>query len=234
MIFKNIRSFDKDRGFIAVFDFNGTLIKGNTSFLFLYYLRGIFGLAVDLFNILFKLEDKTSNLFNKKLIIEKLIDNAIKRSSNSQKEYILKKKLPNILKRKLRPEALKRIEWHKKKGHRCLIISSSPKAFLIDISKYLNVELISTYCDDVLSVGKTSQLKLSSSNGSCLEKINLLEKYLGYLPNPEEIEVYGDNFLDKELLEYSRYPHFRSFDNKCVKYSDQNNVTSMVNIFGSM
>ncbi|MBI96769.1 hypothetical protein CL656_06460 [bacterium] len=222
------------REYIVVFDCDKTLIRGDSTLIFLFLSRGLFGLILDLIYILPKL---FKFIFEKDFstkLKETLINKAINSSTIAKRKKVLLKKLPIILKRLIKPAAMERLKWHKNKGHRILIISASPKPIISSLSSYFNVELIATECNDILKIKSKEKFVLKTPNCKGAEKVNRLRDYLGYMPEPKDLEVYGDSFGDKELLEASSYPHFRSFKNKPNKYKENNyesNIFIIVSIF---
>ena len=212
----------KEKKFIVAFDFDGTLIKGDSTFLFILCLRGILGLFCDFVILIPKLLKITFFSFDKKEIKQLIIQKALESTTYSKKKEILLEKLPKILKKRLRPEAIKRLNWHKKKGHTCFIVSASPEPIISSISKELGVEIISTRCNKILEESSEHKFKLTSPNCHGLEKVKRLEKRLGYIPLPKDLEVYGDSRGDKELLEASNFPHFQSFKKYPRKYKETN------------
>ena len=223
----------RDKNFIVAFDFDGTLIRGDSTILFLLNLRGIFGIFFDLLHLTPKLIKIIIFNFNKKEIKELIIQKAIKSTTIEKRRFILSEKLPYILKRRLRPEAIKRLHWHKEQGHKCFIISASPEPFIFPIAKELDIEIISTSCNEILKESSAYDFKLTSPNCNGPEKLIRLEKHLGYLPLPEELEAYGDSRGDRELLKASKFPHFRSFKKSPRKYIEINNIGLLITILAS-
>ena len=114
------------------------------------------------------------------------------------------------------------MDWHNNQGHRCLIVSSSPKPIILSLSKFLNMELIASECNDMKLVDSNNRFLLISPNCKGSEKLIRLVNYLGFTPKPIYLEVYGDSRGDKELLNSSNYPHYRSFKNKPKEYIERN------------
>jgi HAD superfamily phosphoserine phosphatase-like hydrolase len=213
--------------YIVVFDCDKTLIRGDSTLIFLLLLRGLFGLILDFINILpqlFKFIFET-DFFTK--FKEILINKAINSTTIEKRKKVLLKKLPIILERLIKPAAMERLKWHKNKGHRILIVSASLKPLIISLSNYLKVELISTECNDILKINSKEKFVLKTPNCKGEQKLIRLIDYLGYIPESNNLEVYGDSSGDKELLEASSYPHFCSFTNKPIKYKENNYESSI-------
>lgn len=213
--------------YIVVFDCDKTLIKGDSTLIFLFLLRGLFGLILDLSNILPQL---FKFIFERDFITkfkETLFNKAINSSTIEKRKKVLYKKLPIILKRLIKPAAMERLKWHKNKGHRILIVNASPKPIILSLASYFNVELIATECNDILKKNSNEKFVLKTPYCIGAEKLIRLRDYLGYIPDSKNLEVYGDSSGDKEILEASSYPHFRSFKNKPNKYKENNYESSI-------
>lgn len=114
----------------------------------------------------------------------------------------------------LRPEALKRLRWHQAHGHRVILCSASPRLLIQQLATSLHVELISTELE------RTNELwlpKLASANCKGPEKTRRLEELIGPLDNAD-IEAYGDSNGDRELLQAASIPHYRNFQPQPKKY----------------
>ena len=220
--------------YIVVFDCDKTLIRGDSTLIFLFLLRGLFGFILDL---IFILPNLIKFIFEKDFSCkfkETLINKAINSSSIEKREKVLLKEIPIVLKRLIKPEAMERLKWHKNKGHRILIVSASPKPIISNLANYFNVELIATECNDILKIKGKEKFVLKTPNCKGVEKLIRLRDHLGYMPESKDLEVYGDSSGDKELLEASSYPHFRSFKNKPNKYKENNyesNIFIIISIF---
>ena len=101
-------------------------------------------------------------------------------TSDFKIKKVLSDILPNALKKNLRPEAIKILDWHKNQGHRCLIVSSSPKPIILSLSKFLNMELIASECNDMKLVDSNNRFLLTSPNCKGSEKLIRLVNYLGF------------------------------------------------------
>ena len=84
------------------------------------------------------------------------------------------------------------------------------------------MELIASECNDMKLVDSNNRFLFTSPNCKGSEKLIRLINYLGFTPKPKYLEVYGDSRGDKELLNSSNYPHYRSFKNKTKEYIERN------------
>ena len=103
------------KSFIAVFNFDGTLIKGDSTLIFLFLLRGPFYLIMDFIGISHLLVLCFFGKKNQLYIKEKLINKALQSTSDLKIKEVLYIKLPLILKKNIREDAIERLNWHKNK-----------------------------------------------------------------------------------------------------------------------
>lgn len=202
---------------VVAFDCDGTLIRGDATRRFLLLLRGPIGLAFDLFILTPKLLVWRLGHCSTAQLKEALLNRALQAASPRRREAALRK-LTAILVAQLRPKAVARMRWHQQQGHRCLIVTASPEPFIAPLAHTLGVELIATGCSDLLQVGPTSPLRLTTPNCKGPEKLQRLEQLLGVRPLTDHLEAYGDSRGDRELLIASGRPHWRSFTDAPVAY----------------
>jgi len=196
---------------IAAFDFDGTLIRGDATRCCLLLLQGPFGLMRLMPKLLPHLVAWKLKRCSTGRMKESLLDVVLQATPRNHRQRVLEEQLPIQLRSQLRPEALKRLQWHRQQGDRCMIITASPEPFIRPLAKLLKIELIGTCCQDPLEVGPDNPFTLLSANCKGPEKLKRLELALGELPSPEKLEAYGDSAGDRELLQASGRPHYRSF-----------------------
>ncbi|MFM7548820.1 MAG: HAD-IB family phosphatase [Cyanobacteriota bacterium] len=204
---------------IAAFDCDGTLIRGDATRRFLLLLRGPLGLALDLCRLAPQLLAWLLRRCSTAQLKEAVLNRALQAAPLRRREAALRQ-LPAMLVAQLRPEAVARLRWHQQHGHRCLIVSASPEPLIAPLARHLGVELIATGCSDLLQVGPGRPLRLTTHNCKGPEKLRRLEQHLGALLTEEQLEAYGDSRGDRELLQASRLPHWRSFSDTPVAYRD--------------
>ena len=196
---------------IAAFDCDGTLIRGDATRCCLLLLQGPLGLLWLLPRLLPHLVAWQFKRCSTSRMKEILLDVVLQATPREHRQRVLEKQLPTRLRSQLRPKALKRLQWHRQQGDRCMIITASPEPFIRPLAELLKIELIGTCCQDPLEVGPGQPFRLLSANCKGPEKLNRLELALGELPCPEKLEAYGDSSGDRELLQASGRPHYRSF-----------------------
>jgi len=107
----------------------------------------------------------------------------------------------------LRPEAMQRLRWHQQRGDRVLLCSASPRLLLQPLADWLGVELI---CSELEQKQRQWRPQLASPNCKGPEKVRRIKEHLGPLEGIT-LEAYGDSKGDRELLQVSAIPHYRSF-----------------------
>ena len=107
-------------------------------------------------------------------------------------------------------EALNRLAWHQRMGHRCMVVSASPEFYLTPWAKGKGIEAVLATRLEVAEGVVTGRFNGANCWGQ--EKVRRLQEYVGDL-GPYEIWAYGDSRGDKELLAVATHPYFRPFDN---------------------
>lgn len=194
---------------IAVFDVDGTLLRGDCLWMAALRSRGfIWQCKTAIFClpwfILWQLRVVSTGYFKQHLIAAFGICEAL---NKAQVEDPLHNWLLPDLKRRLRPEALQRLRWHQARGDRVLLCSASPRPLLQPLADWLEVELL---CTELELFRGHWHSKLASPNCKGPEKVRRLREHLGPLEELH-IEAYGDSKGDRELLQAAAVPHYRSF-----------------------
>jgi HAD superfamily phosphoserine phosphatase-like hydrolase len=202
---------------IVAFDCDGTLIRGDATRSFLLMLRGPVGLLADCCQLAPQLIDLRLGRCSTAALKEAVLNQALQAAPMHRRQAALRQ-LPAILVAQLRPQAKVRLRWHQQQGHRCLIVTASPEPLIAPLAHTLGVELIGTGCSDLLQVGPSSPLRLTTPNCKGAEKVRRLEQHLGVHPPSDQLEAYGDSRGDRELLHASARPHWRSFTEAPVAY----------------
>lgn len=214
---------------IAAFDCDGTLIRGDATRCFLVLVRGPFGLVLDLCRLTPQLLAWRLGRCSTAQLKEAVLSHVLQEVPVRQRETALRQ-LPAILIAQLRSQAVARLRRHQEQGHRCLIVTASPEPLIASLAHHLGVELIATGCSDFLQVGPGSPLRLTTPNCKGPEKLRRLERHLGVLPSPQQLEAYGDSRGDRELLQASGHPHWRSFRSTAVAYPQANVARWLVSL----
>ncbi|MEB3333974.1 MAG: HAD-IB family phosphatase [Cyanobacteriota bacterium] len=193
---------------IAVFDVDGTLLRGDCLRMAARRSRGPLGLLCAGLALLpwlwsWRLRRvSTGDLKETTLALFRVCERVNREEAAGHSQWLL----PSLLTR-LRPVALERLRWHQRRGDRVLLCSASPRMLLQPLADWLGVELLATE----LRTGEGCwQPRLAGPNCKGPEKVRRLEAHLGELGD-QLLEAYGDSRGDRELLLAASLPHYRSF-----------------------
>ena len=193
---------------VAVFDVDGTLLRGDCLWLAARRSKSLKGQLLAVLACLpwligWQLRLVSTGRFKQKTIAAFGVCDAVNLAEGAGRaDWLL-----GELRAQLRPEALQRLRWHQQRGDRVLLCSASPRLLLQPLADWLGVELL---CTELEQAQGQWLPKLASPNCKGPEKVRRLEQHLG----PREglaIEAYGDSTGDRELLQVSALPHYRSF-----------------------
>jgi len=194
---------------VAAFDFDGTLTHHDTLVPFISFLNGP---AETMGSIVLALPNLFACLFNnryrqiaKEAILKTNISGMTDEALRKQGESFALGPLQN----KIRPEGLKKLQWHKQQGHRCILISANLDVYLEPWA--MNAGFHDLICSK-LEVDKNGKFtgKLIGLNCWGPEKSRRLLQLLGPKEN-YKLYVYGDSRGDRDLLELADYPFYRRF-----------------------
>jgi len=194
---------------IAFFDFDNTLVKGDSLFAFLkfYYRKKSVAFAFKMIAFLpcflaFKLKLMSRNNAKEKLFVlffkGESRDSFLNKAAKFANDWIPKN---------LKKEAMHRLKWHLEQNDEVVIVSASIEAYLAPFAKKENLKLIGSRLD-LSSETMSGKFLLPNCYGQ--EKVNrILEKYS--LEKYNSSFAYGDSRGDKEMLEIVKHPFYRSF-----------------------
>lgn len=191
---------------IAFFDFDGTITKKDSLFLFLKFLVGkqrfYQGLLCNIHYLLGYVLGWISNASAK----EKIVAYFLKGLSE---DFLLQKSqdfLP-ILEKIIRKDALFRICWHQNQGDRVVIVSATFLCYLLPLAQRLEVECIATELGFQNGVVTG---RFATPNCYGIEKVKRIKQQYN-LDDYRKIYAYGDSKGDKEMLEIATQRFYRFF-----------------------
>jgi len=194
------------RPVLAVFDFDGTLTYHDTFLRFLLYAAG--PLCWSFYLVI--LIPSAIRYFFSRLPRQDFKEKAATLFLKGKSEMEVKGLAEEFVQRKLpkhfRPDALKRLEWHRSQGHRCIVVSASPEIYLDIWGRGEGIEIIATKLELNGEGALTGRLEGLNCRGE--EKVRRLKERLGPLDS-FEIFAYGDSPGDHPLLEIADHPHYR-------------------------
>jgi len=192
---------------VAAFDFDGTLTRRETLLPFLLHTLGAAAVARHSLVLSPTLAGYGLGLIRNDVAKERVFIQCLRGMEidalREAGERFAVQALPGLL----RHEAMQRFEWHKRHGHRCVVISAS-------LELYLQPWAIKAGFDDVIATqletrndGRVTG-KLSGANCYGIEKVRRLETLLGERAG-YGLYAYGDSKGDKELLSFADHPYYR-------------------------
>lgn len=196
-----------DKPVVAAFDFDGTLTYRDSLLPFLLYVSGVPMFVRHMFASLPTLAGYAlgmiANDVAKQRLLTRFFAGAPIEQLRIKAEQFSALKLPALI----RPDALRRLAWHKQQGHRCVVISASLELYVRPWALQAGFEEVLASRLECLADGGVSG-KLLEGNCFGSEKVRRLEALLdgrsGYT-----LYAYGDSRGDKELLASADFPFYR-------------------------
>jgi HAD superfamily hydrolase (TIGR01490 family) len=192
---------------LALFDFDGTITKSDSLIKFIRFVVGdvkfFFGLIV-LSPILVAFKIKLVPNYKAKEIMITWFFKGMSHETflKVSSDYSL-----NEINRILRPKALKRIDWHKRQGHKVIVVSASSEFWLLPWCEDNGLDLIATKIE-VKNGCITGKFIGENCYGE--EKVNRLKEKFNF----EEVKYiygYGDSRGDKEMLSLANESYYKFF-----------------------
>jgi len=194
---------------VAVFDFDGTITYVDSFLPFLRHIAGFFGFWFGMVRLSpvmvmhaagvmknWQAKERFLGTFLKGRIIDELAEPCAE--FNRQRLQLL-----------INPIAMEKVEWHRREGHRLILLSASPELYLRHWTEANGFEkVLGTRLAE--AQGQISG-KIEGNNCHGVEKIDRLRDELGDL-SQYEIHSYGDSRSDKPLLNLVDHPGYRSFE----------------------
>lgn len=181
----------------AIFDVDYTIINGDSMFLMLFFAISKKPILILYIPII---------LVKVVLYFLKIIDvKSSKESIYLPLKYLTEKELEEfynkILLKKINPEVMKRLNYHKEQGCRILLVSASPEVYLQYFKKNSSIDAIIGTKLEIID-GKYTN-KINGENCKGIEKFNRIKEYL----NENNLEIdfnnsfgYSDSLTDKPML----------------------------------
>lgn len=192
---------------LALFDFDGTITKSDSFFRFIRFAVGDKKVAIGfvvLFPILvfYKLK-LIPNHKAKQMVLSYFFKGwDTQRFVAIANDYSL-----NHIDEIVRHQALERINWHKKSGHKVVVVSASMECWLEAWCKKMELDLIATRLD------RSSDLitgEFATPNCFGAEKVNRIRSKYD-LSSYTKIYAYGDSSGDKEMLKLADESYYKPF-----------------------
>lgn len=192
---------------VAAFDFDGTLTHRDTMFPFLLhvvgwgkFMRHVAMLAPTLTGYGLGL---IRNDIAKERVFTRFLSGMDIGVLQQKAMQFAEQKLPGMM----RAETMKRLDWHKQQGHRCVVISASLELYVQSWALKAGFDdVIATHLE-TLADGRITG-NLSGNNCFGIEKVRRLEALLGP-KSGYTLYAYGDSRGDRELLAAADHAYYR-------------------------
>jgi HAD superfamily hydrolase (TIGR01490 family) len=193
-----------EKSIVAAFDFDGTITYGDTLLSFLLFakpLKAPFLLAKIAPHLFLYTLGRLSRKEAKQLCLKAFF------SGMSYQEFqeIARRFSLEKIDKKVRPESLERIKWHKKSGHRLVLVSASIETYLIPWAEKMGFEKVLASKLEIID-GKVTG-NLLGKNCREKEKVFRLQEYLG----PKDrytLFAYGNSDGDHAMLAFADYSYY--------------------------
>lgn len=204
---------------IAAFDFDGTITTRDA---FVPFLERAFGrkrvrsiflqLAPEAVKVTFRLSNR--DIFKECLIRSLFLGESVDRLREVGRLHATE-----ILSW-VRPAARQRIDWHKNRGDRLVMVSASLNLYLEPVAQELGFDSLLCTRPSVNHLIFDGGLVGRNSRGP--EKVHLLSGLFGNLEK-YDLYAYGDTVGDREMLAVANHPFFRAFEHGGALFSAGSN-----------
>lgn len=202
------KTYTSENRTLALFDFDGTITHKDSMFAFIRFVKGrsrFFWGMVRLFPLL--LANRLGLIPNDKAK-EKMLAYFFKGMNYGEfKRYgekFCEEKLPQLLK----TAAIDKINWHRSKHHRIIVVSASIEEWIRPWTDAMGIELICTEME-VIDNRLTGRFSTPNCNGP--EKLKRIKQHLD-LNDYTMIYAYGDTKGDEAMLSIANKPLYQHFD----------------------
>ena len=201
-------STDKRSGVVALFDFDGTLTHCDSLMPFLRFAVGrarFWGGMIMLIPAMLGYGlGRIDRAVLKEVVLKRFIGNWTTDRLRDVVEIFTTTGLASLC----NDEALTRINWHHDQGHRIIIVSASPDAYLGPWAKIFPIEAVLATRIEIRNGIVSGRLDGKNCRGP--EKIARLTDYLGALDG-YELYAYGDSSGDREMLAIATHAYYQPF-----------------------
>jgi len=192
---------------VAAFDFDGTLTRRDTLWPFLLYTLGAAEFVRHALTLSPTLAAYALHLIRNDVAKQRVLVRCLGGMRLEALQQTGERYAADVLPGLQRDTAMRRLQWHRQQGHRCVVISAS-------LDLYVRPWAIRAGFDDVIATrleqfddGHVSG-RLSGGNCYGAEKRDRLESLLGDR-EAYTLYAYGDSRGDRELLRYADFAYYK-------------------------
>ena len=191
----------------AIFDFDGTITNRDTLLDFLVFSRGWPRVALGAMVLSPTLTLYALGVIDNTKAKEKVLIYFFSGMNAQVLEQIGREYAHTRIPRIIRPKAAERMQWHKREGHRVLIVTASPELWVKPWAESLGVEFVATRLEIV--AGKLTG-KIEGPNCYGAEKVKRVREAVD-LESLSYVYAYGNSNGDREMLGLADESFYRAF-----------------------
>jgi len=192
---------------VAAFDFDGTLTRRDTLLPFLLHVLGVAAVVRHALILSPTLAGYGLGMIRNDVAKERVFTQCLAGMHIDELQIeatqFAEHKLPGLI----RTEAIHRFGWHKKQGHRCVVISASLDFYVRPWAQKVGFDDVIASHLETQEDGRVTG-NLLGENCFGIEKVRRLEALLGPRSG-YTLYAYGDSRGDKELLSTADYAYYR-------------------------
>jgi phosphatidylglycerophosphatase C len=185
---------------LAVFDLDGTLLRGDSFLPFLVSYAWRRRRFWPLVTLPFHLALYVCKLSTDSRTKEKLLISFLRGESKTKVEEHARWFCASWVARRLRDTMVRKLQEHAQAGHRVILVSASPDAYVPAVARFLGIDEV--ICTRVGSQADWWDGQLISPNCKGQQKIEQLKAYLQQDSLPDGCYAYGDSRSDLPLLRW--------------------------------
>lgn len=200
---------ENDKPVVAAFDFDGTLTRRDTLQYFLLYTLGTMSFIRNTIVLFPTLLGYALGWIRNDIAKQRVFAQCLAGIKLEELQILGEKFAAEVLPGLLRKKAFDRFEWHRKQGHRCIVISASLDLYVRPWAMQIGFdEVIASHLETLEDGNITGNLL----GGNCFgpEKIRRLEALIGDR-SEYTLYAYGDSQGDRELLGVADFAFYRKF-----------------------
>ena len=192
---------------VAVFDFDGTIISGDSFLPFMRYVVGGWKYYCGMPFLLPWLGSYAFGVIDNRRIKEKVIGYFLKGKPARDIRELGESYAESFLHTKEKPKMMAKIDEHVKESHILLLASAS---LLVYLKPWAEINHFDGVCGAQLEVDGEERItgRICGNNGFGQEKLDAVTEWLAER-NPDKTYAYGDSQGDKELLDWADVKTFK-------------------------
>jgi phosphatidylglycerophosphatase C len=193
---------------VAVFDFDGTITRRDSTSVFCLAAVPPWRLGPALVRLSPRVAGFALGLVPRERIKESLLTALFGGADEAALRRRAATWAVHDLPRLVRPGAMARIRWHQSHGHRVVLVSAALELFLDPWARAVGIRDVLATRLEVREGRLTGRLEGANCYGD--EKVVRLRLLLGDLGDLE-LYAYGDSRGDREMLAVAQHPEYRPF-----------------------